>query len=280
MLKKAETPVFFAKYRNIIAAEQKLTGKNWRIFEPEDIFNITYQIREFAKASTVLRSYTSRYGLSEDSLAFESVGAHTNLMAALVDRALEYLFPSLIDCSIDGYNYREIIEAVRRHDLPENITGDIPDNGERDEGLKSVFEHSYHKHFGHYIVNPYSSEFNKKVNELLLQMEKKDTTLGRLLYSADKTAAIIIVLYYDSINKSPRLNLDNQLATSRDLAEMKLCDYRIRNSCRASEMWTIDFLKARELNKYDDYGFFTAIIVMYTLVVKGEWYNWRKNEYT
>ena len=44
-------------------------------------------------------------------------------------------------------------------------------------------------------------------------------------------------------------------------------------------MWAVDFFKMRKFNELDGSGFFTAIIVMYTLIVKGHWYTWREKDY-
>jgi hypothetical protein len=44
-------------------------------------------------------------------------------------------------------------------------------------------------------------------------------------------------------------------------------------------MWAIDYFKMRELEQYDDTGYFTALIVAYTLAVNGHWYIWRDHDY-
>ena len=60
---------------------------------------------------------------------------------------------------------------------------------------------------------------------------------------------------------------------------MEICGPHKSGFYKASEMWTIDHLKIRELIRLDDDGFFTALIVMYTLMVNGKWYSWREKDY-
>ena len=60
---------------------------------------------------------------------------------------------------------------------------------------------------------------------------------------------------------------------------MRICERLDGNYRRASEMWTIDYLKLRRRIQFDDSGFFTSILVMYTLMVNKTWYNWRERDY-
>ena len=40
------------------------------------------------------------------------------------------------------------------------------------------------------------------------------------------------------------------------------------------------YLQMRKLVQYDDTGFFTALIVMYTLQIHNYWYSWREADYS
>lgn len=253
--------------------------------DAERIYNVVSQLDEIAQASVVLRSYNVRYGVTNDRIAYESDGAHTNLMQAMVDRALIHIYGpyfgepgSEFPRTNDGYSYREIMEAIRQHDLPENVIGDIPDNGDRDNDAKSRIEAGYWQSYNgkfHFKEKLFAS----RVLGLLAEMSTKHRETGRLLFAADKACALFITLAYDELKMSPRMHPTDAYASARDIAEMKLCDNNYDGYYRASEMWAIDYLRIRKIAKYDDTGFFTAVIVMYTLLINEKWYVWREKDY-
>ncbi len=266
------------EYIRIIQNERKLTDNPWRIPSANTIGNISYQISEIAEQALVLRSFNNNYKVTKDKRAFESVGAHTNLMMAIVDRAISFLYETESELLEEGYSYREIMEVVRLHDLPENIIGDKPDNGSTDNHSKKVSERYYYNAFFRTYSHE-NPEFLSRIRRLLEEMEEKTSRIGKLLYCADKVAAIIIVLQYDRNGNPPLLGPKSKGASKRDLKEMSICDGQIRGLYRASEMWTIDWLKARKLIDYDETGFFTSLIVMRTLQVHRKWYQWREKDY-
>ena len=279
------------KYQAIMAEETWLAaekfGNFWDTVEPEEAYNTVLQIAGIAKAGTVIRSYHKCYHLTGVPMAFESVSAHTNLMLAMIDRALVYTYGAEIQCTEDGYTYREIMEAARRHDLPENVTGDIHDDGDRDEDAKIQAEQKFQREFSSLSPNR-EMDSEPKVLRLLIEMEEKSSPTGKLLYTADKAAAPIMALCYDDLKLPPLRYERDEFMTQRDRKEVKLCDREkvlsgnhrsVKKAYYASEMWTMDFLKMRELVQYDETGFFTALIVMYTLQVHDHWYSWRETDY-
>ena len=282
------------EYRRIMVEELKIINrypsyiperKDLGIIKADEIESATWRLSEIAEASFIPRSYVAYYGISDEKYANESDGAHTNLVLALINEALDYYYGSDFGepgskwpRTIDGYTRREIVEAARLHDLPENIYGDIPDNGERDNVGKDREEADYfYKYTRSYAK--YKTKFADNVMSLLLQMRNPHSPTGRLLYMADKTAALLITLQYDVNNVPPLMDIDNPKATCRDKTEMQLCDYKENNKCRASEMWAIDFFKMRDICNQDEFGFFTAILVMRTLEINGKWYSWREKDY-
>ena len=251
-----------------------------------EVRNLTWRIFEVAKSSFVVRSYIERYGLDLADFAHESVAAHTNLVSALVDSALIYEYGpdfgqpgSEWPLTIDGFSYREIMETVRLHDLPENEMGDAPDNGARDEAKKEAEENEYfYSYTESYPVR--DTDFKQGVRRLMLAMQDRNSPTGRLLYLADKTAAILATLAYDQRGYSPMMSVGEPSASPRDLEEMKMCDFSTENGlCKASEMWTIDHFHIRRIIDLDDTGFFTAVVVMGTLMTNGRWYDWREKDY-
>ncbi len=201
-----------AEYRRIVAKEFELQGLNGLdacifLHEAEEIQGLCWQILEVAKSAFVPRSFVQRYGLlkNEDlpkgmtveQATHESDAAHALLVEMLVDRALIYQYgPDFgepdgeFTRTYDGYSYREVLTAARIHDLPENESGDIPDNGSGDSETKRQFEMDY---FGRF-TNRYplrELDFKVRVQSLLMRMQDRKSQTGRLLYVADKTAAII-----------------------------------------------------------------------------------------
>ena len=269
-------------YSRIMAEEAKLSSNNWNVPEATEMWNTTRQIAEFTMASTILRSYLWNYGLTAPDLrsTYESDAGHTNLMSAIVERALCYIYGPDIHYTEDGYTYREVMEAVRRHDLPENLTGDIPDDGTRDDYAKAKADADYQRDFSRFSPNR-NTESEKRILRLLEEMEGKTSPTGKLIYLADKISAIIMVLYYDSQYQPPHRSVNSEYNTLRDVKEMRLCDkVYSKDTYYVSEMWTIDYFMFRRLVKYDDTGFFTALLVMYTLQVHHDWYAWREENYS
>ena len=265
------------EYERIMQEEARITGKNWITPPVREVFKTVKQLDQIAESSSVLRSYNNRYGLTRSKHAYESVAAHTNLCMAMLDRCLSYMYGPDMDLP-DIYSYRELMEALRRHDLPENQIGDIPDNGEAENSGKRTTETIYFNAFTSY--SPLREHFfEENVNRLLNEMEDKSSFFGKMLYATDKTSALFITLWHDKVGRHPLMHPHSRKVSGRDFSEMQICDDKINGCCRASEMWAIDYFKMRELEQYDDTGFFTALIVAYTLMVNGRWYIWRENDY-
>ena len=255
-------------YKQIMLAESALSPYQWPVPDVRKIFATVTQISEIAKSNIVLRSYANNYNLTRDRIAYESVGAHTNLMLAMLDRALSFQYGQNFTTTSDGYTYREVMEAARRHDLPENVIGDIPDDGEREDKVKFNEELAYHDFFSR--NSPDCEEtFDRHVRKLLLEMEEKSSPTGKLLYIADKASAIVMVICYNENGDWPR----------KYRQEMILCETNYRGGYLASEMWCIDYFKMRSLVDYDETGFFTALIVMYILRTNYGWFKWREEDY-
>lgn len=309
-----EEKVDYKEYRRILGEEFRLRPGNKFHYSflgssfvtpAVDIRLAVNQIREVALNSTVLRSYVAAYGMDTSpriqvpavdydgtprtrSLALESDAAHANLISEIVDHALIACYGPDFGrpdgehpYTVDGYTYRDIMKAVRFHDVAENATGDNPDNGGAfDETIKDAFEADRICQ-ALTSVPEYEKPQSDKVVKLFKEMQDKSTPTGRLLYICDKFAANFIVLTYDSLGASPKLHFAApRPLSSRDKEEMLLCDYVDADDYHlASEMWAIDLLHIRNLIEYDDTGFITACLIMYTLMVHGKWYDWRERDY-
>ena len=293
-------PMILAEYKRIMENESRasnnrsffLSGgfsKSPRNGVPNlselEVYQLTQQIAEIAKSSLLPRGYIERYNQNDSKIAFESIAAHTNLVTALVDRALSYYYgPNFGEVdgewpiTLDGWSYRQIMETIRIHDLPENEFGDLPDNGSTNRDKKDMLEHRYLQKFAETYPDSEDVLVHSSLALFRLIGSPRSHT-GRLIHLADKAAAIIITLCYDDAKVSPIIHKDDPSLSKRDLEEIKLCDYCENGYFRASEMWTVDYLHIRKFAELDIDGFFTAIIVMYTLMVNGRWYSWREKDY-
>lgn len=276
----------------ILRQESKLfKGNTWaiqEIFRETDnvdrstivnLCKITREILAFGLLSLEPRSCNNNGRLTADKNVNESVGGHTNLLSAIMRRAITLGWSSAINDFIEEYRWAEITEAISLHDLPEIVIGDIPDNGARDEDAKSRKEQEFWQDFRKYSTyNEY--HFQDNVQKLLDEMRDKSTTIGRMTYVADKVSAPIAKLCYDIKGIPSGMSIDDDKASKFDLEAMLHCDYRDNGFRKYSEMWTYGYFVNRRTIEYDDTGFFTAILVIATLIVNGKWYNWREKQYT
>lgn len=273
----------YSEYLRILNKEMELkqemglpSAQNVFLSNPARFANFARRILEVAKNGTILRCCGPMGHLTNDAIAYESDGAHANLVREIADCALDSLYGWGENTPI--YTRYEIEKAALWHDLPENETGDSPDNGTRNEAAKATEEQNY---FNDY-ANLHSAEESIScfyIVRLLDEMRGKSTEEGRILYLADKLAAIITVLAYDDLGLYPHAYPDDPDISEINLAEMKICQAQENGSYLLSELWTNDFLFVRELTRYDDSGFFTALLVMATLLVHGQWYPWREAHY-
>lgn len=294
-------------YQSYLAGERRLRKQSTEYgkpfsstvgFSPRTMHGTVGYLMQVARSSLTPRGYSVPYGLlyqhaahiwqddTETPVVLESVAAHTNLMSAMLDLALARTYGQLFgDTSEslwanDGHTYREIMRAAHLHDLPENLIGDLLDNGSINEAVKAQQEQDY---FENMRVNfsPRTLGLQLRAENLVKEMAQDDpqSKAGRLLKLADKSSAVLMCLLLDAVGQSPMLGMDAPQLSPRDRAEMEMCDYVAGDRRRASEMWTADLFNIRRFVRCDDTGFFTALIIMATLMVHGQWYSWRQKLY-
>ena len=270
----------YGDFKFIMEKEGRLrTGKTTRYIDlpigpPHEIEKITKRILEITKGSTVLRSGNRTGHLTTATTAFESDAAHTNLVRTLVKYCINNY--GIKSSYIPSYNTYSIDEAAILHDLAENETGDIPDNRDRNEAEKLQQEDAYNDE----ILETYPEVYRPKLKKLLKEMQDKSSSEGRILYVADKLSAIIMMLVYDMVETYPPYVFEDEKSISKiSKEEIALCHKLPNNGILLSELWTADFLYGRKIVNYDDGGFYTAILVMATLLVHNEWYKWRIKQY-
>lgn len=279
---KFDDEFVLAKYREYANEENRLSGYNFCDIPAEVILGITKQLFEYAQSSTVPRAFND-YNPGRKAPANptpESVGGHTNLLLAIVRRYLYLLYdPSETQCTDDGFSFLEVEEAASRHDLPENEIGDQLDNRNRDDKGLAPIENAYWHRLSNWSLPQWVlSEPN--INRLLYDMrDKHKTATGSFLYAADKFCSLFIVLVYDALDKPMFLHIDDPRASEEDREEMRRCEYVKNGFRKASEMWAIGFFQTRGTYRYDYHGILIRILLMATLMVNGEWHEWRIADY-
>ena len=273
----------FREYSRIMEAESAYNPACKKLSTyASDIYRDSKYLAEIARSCLLPRGWCANFGLGgSENFVNESVGAHTYLMSTLVDLFLrseagrDFIRDGFTE---DSYAYQEIMEAIRLHDLPENAIGDWLDNSTRDEAKKMALEDDWYTAFRDSYDYCQRGLYDEAV-KILTDMRNKDHPTGRLLFAADKYSLIIATLTCDWLGHSPSMKKDSPEAAGRDHEEMDYCDHREDGVFSASEMFTIDILRLRKLYQFDDTSYFTAILVMFTLMTKGRWYDWRNKNY-
>ena len=262
--------------------ENAARGAEWcPILDANEAQKTATRLIEVVANSFVRRGYNTKYHVSGCAVMSESVGAHTNLVGDIMRKYLCYEY-GVFSTTVDGYDFLTVLEAAGRHDLPENKTGDIPDDGNRDEVAKRATESEY-LHWYSELAPSRDVYFEKGVARLLNEMEEKCSVTGRALYMADKISALIVTLYLSACDNltTPYITMNDRSVSARDLKEIEIIrqadgDMNPRRHFKASEMWAVDYFVSREIEQYDDSGFFTALVVMTTLLLNdNKWYQWR-----
>ena len=218
----------------------------------EALYGTMLQLSQIAYSTLVSRSYNLRYHLTSCPVTFESVASHSFLVENMMDSALSFLYGPNFTQTTDGFTYREIMQAIRRHDHSPSR------ECKTEQNVKYLLEDS-------------RSNFS--------------TTTGRQIHAADKASAIFAALCFEEKGFTPWMVEDDKLASARETNIMKKCSrgkfdhltvvwlLEARYQRYASEMWTIDFFD-REFHKMDYGHYFTALIIMKTIAVTGKWYDY------
>lgn len=243
---------------------------------PKELYNIMIQLTHFASLSLVPRSYNTRYLLTADPRTYESVASHTLLAREMITKALNFFYEPNFKRTKDGFTYYEISEAICRHDLPENETGDKPDNGDRDNESLALKETEYWDRHSSYSPSRESGT-EEHISFLLQDQNSQPTTVtGGQIHATDKASAIFMNLCLEEKGMPPIMYVDSSIASEQERNQMSRCERHLEldgfQFCYASEMWTIGYFD-KGIDKMDREYFFTALVIMKTIAVAGKWYD-------
>ena len=247
----------------------------------DELYGIMLQLSEIAYSILVPRSYSTRYNLTTHSDVFESVASHSFFLENLVDNALTFLYGPDFNHTLDGFTYREVLQAVRRHDLPENVITDIPDNGNRNDEFLAWQENYYWSEFAKESPR---RETDTEDRVMFLLKDSRfgfTTTTGSMIHAADKASAIFVNLCLEEKGCPPIMATDDPQASKIEYDIMQKCERHLHKDnkryCFASEMWTKFFFQHN--NHKLDYGkYFTALLIMKTIAVTGKWYDHKQTD--
>lgn len=159
----------------------------------DNLLSVWESYSNFKSLSTVIRSGFGLYGIypynpSDKSPKPESDLEHTAGMVILI-QLLSIYFPEIIPKT----QLNDYIFGAEIHELGEILTGDIPDDGNRNEQEKDCIEKQAISNFLSNLPEPYRSK-----GELLFEdFQKRSTTFGQILYCIDKTEAVLQGLVYE-----------------------------------------------------------------------------------
>lgn len=265
------------KYKEAIKAE----GLNIAI-SAEELYDLIMQLTQFAALSLVPRTYSHRYLLATKQRTYESVAGHTLLVQEMMSKALNFFYRPNFYRTKDGFTRYEILEAVNRHDLPENEIGDVPDNGDRQNEALAPKEDKYLENFSKYSPSREVSSETKISFLLKDQNSQFKTTTGSQIHVADKAAGVFMNLCLEEKGLPPIMHPGSLIASEGERDQMKRCERHLTldgiQFCYASEMWTMSFFD-RGIAKLDHGHFFTGLIIMKTIEIAGQWYTWREQNH-
>ena len=219
---------------------------------------------EFKQLGFVTRSGFGLYGIypygdEEKSITpkRESDLEHTAGMQNLI-RLIHFFFPEIIpDTQLHDYLF-----GAELHELGEIATGDIPDDGNRNEREKDRIERLKIRNYLSKLPEPYRSQ-----GELIFdEFQKRNTSFGQILYCIDKTEAILQGLVYENHGR-PGILKNKPIVSTNDIIYAQKT-----NSFSLVDIFALSFFeKAKE---YTNIVFFGKLIKTATIDVRGMPFEW------
>lgn len=235
------------------------------------------QLNDIASSGQRRAAFSENYSLNplkEKEPYVESIAAHSALTEAFFERALiEYYGEDFGEPNAkkqkteDGYSYREAMEAARIYSLHQ-IQGDKSANEE-----EPIF---YGKYVGGYGRG---ALFAQNVVKLLESKKNPTTQTEKMLYLAANAATIFYALSRDRNNDGFVIERGHPWLNDKEKAALIKLPTHTGNHVKVSQFLLYKYFKMDQLTLLDDTGFFTAIIIQYTLNVYGFWPAWREDDY-
>jgi len=232
---------------------------------------IIWQLYRTAKEgqSTTIRSGYGIYGIYpyDKSEPFDFTRSESDA---------EHVFGTLILLSHIGEFYRDLVpscytlslymQTLLFHELGENESGDIPDDGQRDDAKKDKQEYQY--------ISDYLEAWPTKRADLIKakvrEMQNKSSVAGKLIYCVDKTEAILQNFIYEAQGRSGDAATKEKMFET--FSERDQSELIATNSTKPADMWAYGFYD--RYRKYPMFDIFFDIIRAAALDVRGEDFTW------
>ena len=251
------------QFDDLISNEKRLNQNSsvWFIPTTTEMYDFCLCLKEEVLSAKCARKipFVDQTGVK----MHESNSSHTNLTLSILDAALIYLFGGddydLVNLP-EGYDYRDIINTAKRLNLFYNkFENPTPEQIQKYEITHSLY------------VPSWNERRELEIKRLLRETRGQSSEIGRIIFLSDIVADIV---YHTESNV-----LDPVIVASRKIAkdESVHYDYKYRGGFYVSEILAKEYFD--KFAKYDDHGFFTAIVVMITLQTNGRWFSWREELY-
>ncbi len=264
-----------SSFKTIYAGEQSLApnmgkAKQYTSFSLKQSIS---QLVDIANSGCIKIPFTQNYvskPLLEKNEILESIAAHTELTTALFERALieaygeDFGEPGAKNQRTeDGYSYREAMEAARIYNLYKVQKDD-----------KKLFYGRYVGGYGR------GAAFGQQVIKLTVSIGETPTTATeKMLLLADRTATIFLALTKDRRNEPGTISRGHPWLSDEEKDALKKLPLYVKSDVQVSQYLLYKFFKIDKLTLLDDTGYFTAIIIAYTLNIVGYWPSWREDDY-
>lgn len=215
---------------------------------------------EFKGMSLVPRIGYGKYGVYPDpypnpcnSSRWESDLEHTAGLWKLT-KLIQQNFPGEV---FEYWELQDALEIADIHEIGEQVTGDVCDDGDRDARTLDTIEREFIKKT--YLVG-YSKKMAKHLYKRFVEFQERSTCFGRTMYCCDKCEAILQGLFYEKQGRGGRLYY---ITASR----LELEAARRTNSYDLVDVWLYSFVK--NAHGYEYFELFIDLIVTAGQIIRG-----------
>lgn len=168
----------------------------------------------------------------------------------------------------------KVIQCLAVHELGENDTGDVPDDGTRDDAKKDADEFEYvREYLSHWGLDSMESANAQQILKVFREMQEKSTELGRFIYCVDKTEAILQNLIYETEGRTGSFEVKKKFV--KEMSERDRMEVEATKSDKVADNWAYGFyIRYRNLEYFD---IFFSIIRAAAKDVRGEDFKWLDN---
>lgn len=172
---------------------------------------------------------------------------------------------------------RDYLLTMLYHELGEVASGDVPDDGTRDNRSQDQKEFDFIRGF---LTSHYPTTAGAEKLALYSAFLNKDSDIGRNAFLIDKVDAILFNLYLESCGRAGSINwrikhFGSKPAKGRTLSDKECVE--ITGSDKPADVWLCALVYNSDAIKYPTFSIFKEIIQSAAFVVRGETMRWFDN---